>query len=209
MQRAVAIVGAFALAFFCLTTAVVYADGASFEEFTADPLGTVAHAYQNALGLGRAAGDESPVADDLTLDDWQGYMNDSVATNGTANVGRIWTDKSVSTGNITLDPNGDTINKEDSSDFLVALSALSSTSNKVTYTDKPLDIVLVLDRSGSMDYGFGSNSYYPVYDIVSSDEQSIVVGWVGTSAPDYYALVGDEYVQLDEVYQYSGPFNSH
>lgn len=209
MQRAVAIVGAFALAFFCLTTAVVYADGASFEEFTADPLGTVAHAYQNALGLGRAAGDESPVADDLTLDDWQGYMNESVATNGTANVGRIWTDKSVSTGNITLDPNGGTINKEDSSDFLVALSALSSTSNKVTYTDKPLDIVLVLDRSGSMDYGFGSNSYYPVYDIVSSDEQSIVVGWVGTSAPDYYALVGDEYVQLDEVYQYSGLFNSH
>lgn len=209
MQRAVAIVGAFALAFFCLTTAVVYADGASFEEFTADPLGTVAHAYQNALGLGRAAGDESPVADDLTLDDWQGYMNESVATNGTANVGRIWTDKSVSTGNITLDPNGGTINKEDSSDFLVALSALSSTSNKVTYTDKPLDIVLVLDRSGSMDYGFGSNSYYPVYDIVSSDEQNIIFGWEGTSAPDYYALVGDEYVQLDEVYQYSGPFNSH
>ncbi len=152
MQRAVAIVGAFTLAFFCLTTAVVYADGASFEEFTADPLGTVAHAYQNALGLGRAAGDESPVADDLTLDDWQDYMNASVATNGTANVGRIWTDKSVSTGNITLDPNGGTINKEDSSDFLVALSALSSTSNKVTYTDKPLDIVLVLDVSLSMDY---------------------------------------------------------
>lgn len=208
MQRAVAIVGAFALAFFCLTTAVVYADGASFEEFTADPLGTVAHAYQNALGLGRAAGDESPVADDLTLDDWQGYMNASVATQGTANVGRIWTDKSVSTGNITLDPNGGTINKEDSSDFLVALSALSSTSNKVTYTDKPLDIVLVLDRSGSMDYGFGSNSYYPVYDIVSSDERNILFGWVGTSAPDYYALVGDEYVQLDEVYQYSD-LNTH
>lgn len=153
MQRAVAIVGAFTLAFFCLTTAVVYADGASFEEFTADPLGTVAHAYQNALGLGRAAGDESPVADNLTLDDWQDYMDASVAaTNGTANVGRIWTDKSVSTGDIALDPDGGTINKEDSSDFLVALSALSSTSNKVTYTDKPLDIVLVLDVSLSMDY---------------------------------------------------------
>lgn len=152
MQRAVAIVGAFALAFFCLTTAVVYADGASFEEFAADPLGTVAHAYQNALGLGRAAGDEPPVSDALTLGDWQDYMDVSVATQGTANVGRIWTDKSVSTGNITLAPNGVTINKEDSSDFLVALSALSSTSNKVTYSDKPLDIVLVLDVSLSMDY---------------------------------------------------------
>lgn len=160
MQRAVAIVGAFALAFFCLTTAVVYADGASFEEFTADPLGTVAHAYQNALGLGRAAGDESPVADDLTLDDWKDYMNASVATNGTANVGRIWTDKSVSTGNITLDSNGGTINKKDSSDFLVALSALSSTSNKVTYTDKPLDIVLVLDLSASMNESIGYSEVY-------------------------------------------------
>lgn len=185
MQRAVAIVGAFALAFFCLTTAVVYADGASFEEFTEDPLGTVAHAYQNALGLGRAAGDESPVADDLTLDDWQGYMNDSVATNGTANVGRIWTDKSVSTGNITLNPNGGTINKEDSSDFLVALSALSSTSNKVTYTDKPLDIVLVLDLSDSMNASIG-------YSEVYADDLD-----TGSDAPTYYVQVNDDYREIE------------
>lgn len=185
MQRAVAIVGAFALAFFCLTTAVVYADGASFEEFTADPLGTVAHAYQNALGLGRAAGDESPVADDLTLDDWQGYMNASVATNGTANVGRIWTDKSVSTGNITLDPNGGIINKEDSSDFLVALSALSSTSNKVTYTDKPLDIVLVLDLSDSMNESMG-------YSEVYADDLD-----TGRDAPTYYVQVNGDYREIE------------
>ena len=185
MQRAVAIVGAFALAFFCLTTAVVYADGASFEEFTADPLGTVAHAYQNALGLGRAAGDESPVADDLTLDDWQDYMNASVATNGTANVGRIWTDKSVSTGNITLDPNGGTINKEDSSDFLVALSALSSTSNKVTYTDKPLDIVLVLDLSASMTESIG-------YSEVYADDLD-----TGRDAPTYYVQVNGDYREIE------------
>lgn len=185
MQRAVAIVGAFTLAFFCLTTAVVYADGASFEEFTADPLGTVAHAYQNALGLGRAAGDESPVADDLTLDDWQGYMNASVATQGTANVGRIWTDKSVSTGNITLDPNGGTINKEDSSDFLVALSALSSTSNKVTYTDKPLDIVLVLDLSASMNESIG-------YSEVYADDLD-----TGRNAPTYYVQVNGDYREIE------------
>lgn len=185
MQRAVAIVGAFALAFFCLTTAVVYADGASFEEFTADPLGTVAHAYQNALGLGRAAGDESPVADDLTLDDWQGYMDASVATNGTANVGRIWTDKSVSTGNITLDSNGGTINKKDSSDFLVALSALSSTSNKVTYTDKPLDIVLVLDLSASMNESIG-------YSEVYADDLD-----TGRDAPTYYVQVNGDYREIE------------
>lgn len=185
MQRAVAIVGAFALAFFCLTTAVVYADGASFEEFTEDPLGTVAHAYQNALGLGRAAGDESPVADDLTLDDWRGYMDASVATNGTANVGRIWTDKSVSTGNITLDSNGGTINKKDSSDFLVALSALSSTSNKVTYTDKPLDIVLVLDLSASMNESIG-------YSEVYADDLD-----TGGDAPTYYVQVNGDYREIE------------
>jgi len=173
-QRAIAIVGALALAFFGLTAAVVYADGADFGDLTSDPVGTVARAYQNALGLGRAAGDESaPVADDMTVNSWKDYMNASVATNGTANVGRIWTDKSVSTGDIKLDPNGGTITKAKSSDFLVALSALSSTSNKVTYTDKPLDIVLVLDRSGSMEQNRVSDTaYYPVNDIVESTTTS-------------------------------------
>ena len=80
-QRAIAIVGALALAFFGLTAAVVYADGADFGDLTSDPVGTVARAYQNALGLGRAAGDESaPVADDMTVNSWKDYMNASVAT---------------------------------------------------------------------------------------------------------------------------------
>ena len=68
-RRVAAVFGAVMLAMTCLTTAVVYADGASFTDIASDPVGTVARAYQNALGLGRAAGDESPVADDLTLDD--------------------------------------------------------------------------------------------------------------------------------------------
>lgn len=45
-------------------------------------------------------------------------------------------------------------------DFQVALSALSSTSNTSGYTAVPLDIVMVLDVSGSMaeDFGTGSQS---------------------------------------------------
>lgn len=200
-QRAIAIVGALALAFFGLTAAVVYADGADFGDLTSDPVGTVARAYQNALGLGRAAGDESaPVADDMTVNSWKDYMNASVATNGTANVGRIWTDKSVSTGDIKLDPNGGTITKAKSSDFLVALSALSSTSNKVTYTDKPLDIVLVLDRSGSMEQNRVSDTaYYPVNDIVESDYNKFAgIPTGGSVAPQYYALVDGKYVEIEE-----------
>ena len=41
-------------------------------------------------------------------------------------------------------------------DFQVALSALSSTSNTSGYTAVPLDIVLVLDVSGSMKENFGT-----------------------------------------------------
>lgn len=55
----------------------------------------------------------------------------------TQNVGRIWTDKTVEAG--------------DKSDFVTTLSAISSTSNTITTVPKPLDIVMVLDASGSMD----------------------------------------------------------
>lgn len=72
----------------------------------------------------------------------------------TRNVGRIWTDKSVSTEDIVLTkPKGDskTITKNNDSDFLVGLSALSSTAKIMGQTTVPLDIVLVLDVSGSME----------------------------------------------------------
>ena len=77
--------------------------------------------------------------------------------NSTENVGRIWTDKTVSNGNIVLSgADGDmTIEKGDDSDFLTALSAISSTSNLTTTSSTPLDIVLVLDASGSMKEGLG------------------------------------------------------
>lgn len=88
-------------------------------------------------------------ADAGTQDSWQDYK-----TNSTQYTGRIWTDKSVYKENVTLtDLEGSqtqTIEKPDTSDFLVSLSALSSASTLVTTTTTPLDIVLVLDVSGSM-----------------------------------------------------------
>ena len=76
--------------------------------------------------------------------------------NSTENVGRIWTDKTVSDGNIELAGAGGTMEIEKgSSDFLTALSAISSTSNLTTTSSTPLDIVLVLDASGSMDDPMG------------------------------------------------------
>ncbi|MCD8096345.1 MAG: VWA domain-containing protein [Ruminococcus sp.] len=82
---------------------------------------------------------------------WQSYLEDD-----TLYVGRIWTDKSVyddtyefTTG--TLGDSNKAIDKGDS-DFLVALSALSSTSTEVIQSSVEgyLDVVLVLDVSGSM-----------------------------------------------------------
>ena len=79
----------------------------------------------------------------------------------TKNVGRIWTDKSVSAGDVTLtsrekESGTATIKKGDNSDFLVGLSALSSTAKITGQTTVPLDIVLVLDVSGSMADPMGS-----------------------------------------------------
>lgn len=90
------------------------------------------------------------VADDVTISHW----HDSIAIDDTTkNIGRIWTDKSVSAGNIVmkkLDNSGTkTVEKNGDSDFLVGLSALSSAA-KIKST-VPLDIVMVLDVSGSMD----------------------------------------------------------
>lgn len=49
-----------------------------------------------------------------------------------------------------------TIEKDDDSDFLTSLSAISSTSNLSMTSTTPLDIVLVLDASGSMDDSMGN-----------------------------------------------------
>lgn len=73
---------------------------------------------------------------------WAGGYNGKEVT--TQNVGRIWTDKTVKAVE-----NGD-------SDFLTTLSAISSTSD-TTISGKPLDIVMVLDASGSMDWAMSTS----------------------------------------------------
>ena len=77
--------------------------------------------------------------------------------NSTQNVGRIWTDKTVSAEDIVLTGAGGDkiISKNKDSDFLTAFSAISSTSNLRETATEPLDIVLVLDASGSMDDPMG------------------------------------------------------
>ena len=94
----------------------------------------------------RAAANIETIADASTMGDWSG-----VVENTTQNIGRIWTDKTVSTNDIDISgAMSATVSKGDS-DFITALSVLSSTSNIASTSTTPLDIVLVLDSSGSMD----------------------------------------------------------
>lgn len=73
---------------------------------------------------------------------WAAGHNGNKVT--TQNVGRIWTDKTV-----------EATEENEESDFLTTLSAMSSTSNSTVTVTTPLDIVMVLDASGSMDDPMG------------------------------------------------------
>lgn len=93
-------------------------------------------------------GGAASVADPSSMDDWAVILGGE--TPNTANIGRIWTDKTVSADETITTTSGSVVERE-SSAFITALSALSSTSNVSSTSTTPLDIVLVLDASGSMD----------------------------------------------------------
>lgn len=81
----------------------------------------------------------------------------------TQNVGRIWTDKTVkATG------------ENEESDFLTTLSAMSSTSNSTVTVTTPLDIVMVLDASGSMDDPMGGGDSTKRIDALKSAANSFI-----------------------------------
>lgn len=86
------------------------------------------------------------VVDPDTSGRWEkwaaGHSGNKVTTQ---NVGRIWTDKTVKEAG-----------KDEASDFVTTLSAMSSTSNSTVTVTTPLDIVMVLDASGSMSDPMGS-----------------------------------------------------
>ena len=90
--------------------------------------------------------------DPSTMNDWATLVgvDGSIGLGAnTSSIGRIWTDKTVSADSVTTS-DGDVV-KCDNSAFVTVLSALSGTSNVASTSTTPLDIVLVLDASGSMD----------------------------------------------------------
>lgn len=99
----------------------------------------------------QATADGTTISDPNTLNAWertQAYNN--------ATTGRIWADKTVEKDEITFSGKLENqpaikVSNINDADFLVALSALSSYASTTTTNTQALDIVMVLDASGSMD----------------------------------------------------------
>ena len=101
---------------------------------------------------------------------WAAGHNGNKVT--TQNVGRIWTDKTVEAG--------------EGSDFLTTLSAISSTSNTTTTVPRPLDIVLVLDASGSMN------------DPMSSSDRTKRIDALKTAANSFIEKIAEENAKIPD-----------
>ena len=104
------------------------------------------------------------VADPDTSGRWEiwaaGHGGNKVTTQ---NVGRIWTDKTVKA-----------TEENEESDFLTTLSAMSSTSNSTVTVTTPLDIVMVLDASGSMNDPMGDGDSTKRIDALKSAANSFI-----------------------------------
>ena len=110
----------------------------------------------------------SSATDPSTMNDWQ-----TIVGSDTSNIGRIWTDKTVSADKTITASSGKAIERGNSA-FITALSALSSTSNAKSTSTTPLDIVLVLDASGSMDGSMGGGDNTKRIDALKSAANDFV-----------------------------------
>lgn len=104
------------------------------------------------------------VVDPDTTGRWEkwaaGHSGNKVTTQ---NVGRIWTDKTV-----------EATGENEVSDFVTTLSAMSSTSNSTVTVTTPLDIVLVLDASGSMNDPMGGGDSTKRIDALKNAANSFI-----------------------------------
>lgn len=104
------------------------------------------------------------VVDPDTTGRWEiwaaGHSGNKVTTQ---NVGRIWTDKTVKEAG-----------ENEASDFLTTLSAMSSTSNSTVTVTTPLDIVMVLDASDSMDDHMGGGDSPKRIDALKNAANSFI-----------------------------------
>lgn len=119
---------------------------------------------RSSTGMDGPAMTGKTVVDPDTSGRWEiwaaGHSGNRVTTQ---HVGRIWTDKTVKA-----------TDENEESDFLTTLSAMSSTSNSTVTVTTPLDIVMVLDASGSMDDPMGGGDRTKRIDALKSAANSFI-----------------------------------
>ena len=119
---------------------------------------------RSSTGMDGPAMTGKTVVDPDTSGRWEiwaaGHSGNKVTTQ---HVGRIWTDKTVKA-----------TEENEESDFLTSLSAMSSTSNSTVTVTTPLDIVMVLDASGSMDDPMGGGDRTKRIDALKNAANSFI-----------------------------------
>ncbi len=119
---------------------------------------------RSSTGMDGPTASGPTVVDPDTSGRWEkwaaGHSGNKVTTQ---NVGRIWTDKTV-----------EATGENEVSDFVTTLSAMSSTSNSTVTVTTPLDIVLVLDASGSMNDPMGGGNSTKRIDALKSAAKSFI-----------------------------------
>ena len=102
------------------------------------------------------------IVDPDTTSRWQYWASGGEQDQTTRYVGRIWTDKTVAPA------------QDEKSDFVTTLSTISSTSDTTSLVTKPLDIVMVLDASGSMDDDMGGSDSTKRIDALKAAASSFI-----------------------------------
>ena len=114
---------------------------------TTSLVASAADGYQYKGGAGNKISD---------LDTSTKYSESLGDNASTEYAGRIWTDKSVYTGDATFDMYGGATStfklneSKNGEDFLIAYSALATSEAVSGSTQAPVDVVLIIDISGSM-----------------------------------------------------------
>lgn len=159
-------------------------------------------------------------ADSETRSDYSWSLGDP---NSTRYNGRVWTDKSVSTTDVTFDGDDAGVvtvpigTGDDASDFLITYSALATSQQVSGESNVPVDVVFVIDISGSMSNNdsYMDNNQKRIQNLVTALNVSINelmemnsenrIGVVGYSSTATTILPLDHYTPLysQNIFSYS------
>lgn len=175
-----------------------------------------------ALAVGLMPNEQVYAAEKTSDRNTTGSYEQNLGDNSsTRYAGRVWTDKTVYTGNATFTGDAGSVTVENDSAFLVAYSALAISESVTGKSQVPVDVVFVIDNSGSMDYeyglGFSTTSLEQTVGAVNQSIETImesnpnsrvaVVAYDGAQGNtpaaqvllplDHYTKTGNTYIQAN------------